>query len=147
MSRQLAGARRDRRNGRGGGCAATGAAATASGQAGARSAAWCMGIAFTLLSVTPPAAAQYYGSTCHDQVNYDHLYAQVVHGAGACDYSVGCAPICREAQQQLRDHECFADYLGVHSCEHTRHLPVSFLAWHSQLLRQLSSDPHRLRWV
>ena len=76
-----------------------------------------MGTAVALLSLTPLAEAQHYGSGCRDQAEYDYLYAQVVHGTGACDYSVGCTPMCREAQKQLRDHECFADYLEVHSCE------------------------------
>lgn len=95
------------------------AAAAASGATSSRSAyAWCLGSAVALLSLTPLAEAQHYGDTkCRDQANYDYLYGQVVHGTGACDYSVGCAPMCREAHKQLRDHECFAEYLDVHGCE------------------------------
>ena len=52
---------------------------------------------------------------CAEQADYDDLYAQVMHGIGVCDYGVGCTPMCMEAQKDLRDHECFGDYLALHS--------------------------------
>jgi hypothetical protein len=87
------------------------------GDPSARSAyAWCVGTAVALISLVPTAEGQH-STACRDQLGYDELYAQVVHGIGVCDDSVGCAPQCRQAQNELRDHPCFADYLQLHSCE------------------------------